>query len=405
MYQMKDAFEHDLKVPCSVLGDGQFGSMDDDGHRSIKRMSVGMVQTLMSRLEQSTIEKQFERLFESKSKANDKVIAAQRKAGVSKTVLANLIDKHSKQMTAAAKPMMAEATKRHREQVAIREQTIRLLAIFEFVILEEAHESSGNSFFEVLRHCKNANYRLALTGTPFMKDDEEANMRLMASSGPIAIKVSEKLLIDRGILATPIFKIVDLKTSPPKLHRSSPWDAAYRIGIVDNVERNLHIADEVVRASSYGLSSMVLTQHKRHGDILLDLFEAKGLRAEYIQGADDQTERKKALYKLATNQIDVLIGTTILDVGVDVPAVGLIVLAGGGKAEVALRQRIGRGLRCKKRGPNIAFVIDFNDPFNNHTKNHANQRKQIITDTEGFGENIVPRDFDFRALGFERKVA
>ncbi|MBH8434009.1 hypothetical protein I8Q59_09430, partial [Acinetobacter baumannii] len=43
----------------------------------------------------------------------------------------------------------------------------------------------------------------------------------------------------------------------------------------------------------------------------------------------------------------------LLDGGVDVPAVGLIILAGGGKAEVALRQRIGRGLRAKKFGPNV----------------------------------------------------
>ncbi|WP_280141036.1 hypothetical protein [Methylobacterium sp. UNC378MF] len=33
-------------------------------------------------------------------------------------------------------------------------------------------------------------------------------------------------------------------------------------------------------------------------------------------------------------------------------------LAGGGKAEVALRQRIGRGARRKKTGANIFFVSD-----------------------------------------------
>ncbi|MFX5809068.1 helicase-related protein, partial [Acinetobacter baumannii] len=79
---------------------------------------------------------------------------------------------------------------------------------------------------------------------------------------------------------------------------------------------------------------------------------------------DDQGERKSALTELANKDIDVLIGTTILDVGVDVPAVGLIILAGGGKAEVALRQRIGRGLRAKKFGPNVAFIVDFTDQHN-----------------------------------------
>lgn len=99
-----------------------------------------------------------------------------------------------------------------------------------------------------------------------------------------------------------------------------------------------------------------------------------------------------------------LIGTTILDVGVDVPAVGMIVLAGGGKAEVALRQRIGRGLRAKKSGPNVALIVDFDDPHNNYIKSHAAQRLSIIKETEGFGENVVLGDFDFEALGLLNKA-
>lgn len=230
-------------------------------------------------------------------------------------------------------------------------------------------------------------------------------MRLMASSGPIAIKVTEKMLIDRGILATPKFKIANLKNKPDKLLRGTSWQAAYRLGIVNNEERNQVAVIEAVRAARYGLSSMILIQQKKHGEILRDMLTARGLRVEFIQGENDQEERATALNKLAKNEIDVLIGTTILDVGVDVPAVGMIILMGGGKAEVALRQRIGRGLRAKKSGPNVALIIDFDDPFNSHTKAHAMQRYSIIKETEGFGENIITGDFDYVALGFEKRVA
>ena len=376
MYQMKEAFERDLGVPCSVLGDGQFGFTDEYGNSYIKKMSVGMVQTLTSRLEETTIEKEFEKLYDAALKKKEKF-----------------------------KPEAAKriAEKKVVERQKIRQQTINLLNKFEFVILEEAHEASGNSYYEILRHCKNAHYRLALTGTPFMKDDEESNMRLMASSGPIAIKVSEKMLIDRGILAKPYFKFVELTKRPPKLLRGTSWQPAYRIGIVDNVERNEAICNEVARAREYGLTSMVLIQQKRHGDILMEMFAKRGLRVKFIQGEDDQVNRKRALQKLGNGDIDVLIGTTILDVGVDVPAVGLIVLAGGGKAEVALRQRIGRGLRAKKTGPNCAFIVDFMDQFNHYTSAHAQQRQSIIRDTEGFGENIVSGDFDYESLGFTKK--
>ncbi|MEZ6841330.1 DEAD/DEAH box helicase family protein [Acinetobacter baumannii] len=48
MYQMKDAFEKDMGIPCSVFGDGQFGNVNAQGQTTIKMMSVGTVQTFMS---------------------------------------------------------------------------------------------------------------------------------------------------------------------------------------------------------------------------------------------------------------------------------------------------------------------------------------------------------------------
>jgi superfamily II DNA or RNA helicase len=348
MYQMKEAFERD-GAECSVLGDGQFGHVNIAGQSCVKRMCVGMVQTLMSRLKE---------------------------------------------------PGPRDTPEARTRQAALRQQTLHLLEKFEFVILEEAHEASANSYYEILRHCRNARYRLALTATPFMRDSEEANMRLMAVSGPVALRVPEKLLIERGILARPYFKFVCLRTPPPGLSRHAKWQTGYQKGIVENGERNRIIIEEVARAVRHGLTAMVLVQRIEHGKTLYRMLRGRDLTVDYIKGDDEQAERRDALARLADGRLNVLIGTTILDVGVDVPAVGLIVLAGGGKAEVALRQRIGRGLRAKKRGPNVALVVDFDDPFNTYTKSHAASRRAIIAETEGFGENIVLADFDYAALGF-----
>lgn len=357
LHQMKESFETDLGIEVSVLGDGQFGHTKtlEDGRKQqvIKQMTVGMVQTLISRLQAPDVRED-----------REKQLAQQR----------------------------------------IREQTIALLGKFELVILEEAHEASGNSYYEILKHCNNAYYRLALTATPFMKDDQESNMRLMACSGPIGIRVTEKTLIDRGILATPYFKYADPGPAPKKLYRGTKWQSAYKIGIVENEARNEKIIFECQRAQRHGLSTMVLVQQTKHGQTLLAQLEAVGVAAQYIRGESSQAERSAAIDRLKRGEIAVLIGSTILDVGVDVPAVGMIILAGGGKAEVALRQRIGRGLRAKKHGANIAFIVDFNDRGNDHLKSHAQQRRYIVETTEGFGENIV-NDFDFSLLHSTKKAA
>lgn len=409
MYQMKDTFEKDLGVQCSVIGDGSFGEVNEKGQLSIRKMTVGMVQTLAQRLEKTSVEAEFQTLYNTLVKKQEKATTALRKqlvdAGLTapqiKARVAKLAIEQEMETTTLAPQMKVKAEQKFKEKEIKRLQTVKLLECFEFVILEEAHEASGNSYYEILRHCKNAFYRLALTGTPFMRDSQESNMRLMACAGDIGIRVTEKMLIDRGILAKPYFKTVELKIKPPKMHIATQWQAAYRLGIVENEERNKSIVKEALKAKIYGLTTMVLVQHTNHGEKLMKLMRLAGIKADYIRGENDQAERKAALKRLESGEIDVLIGTNILDVGVDVPAVGVIILAGGGKAEIALRQRIGRGLRFKKVGPNVALVVDFSDHFNKTLKEHALQRQEIIKQTPGFVEGIVDQ-FNYEGLGFKR---
>ena len=420
MYQMRDHFE-EAGFTAGVLGDGEWAPR--------KGVNVGMVQTLMARLENLTEDLAIERYL-----ANQKMLEQRRvdelEESITRIFLERALPTRKKpkigdlsrgQRTQLEKEIKDRAikltnqlvrerptdeemartiTERVERQAVIREKTIQLLSYFEFVIGEEAHEAGSNGYYEITRHCKNAFYRLALTATPFMRPDAEANMRLMACFGPIGIQISEKLLIDRGILATPYFKYVTT-ARPQHLFRSTGWQRAYRLGIVENAHMNGHIVFEAKRAARYGLTSMVLVQREKHGKALEAAMKAAGVQARFIFGKHEQTERKVALDSLKAGRIDVLIGTTILDVGVDVPAVGMIILAGGGKAEVGLRQRVGRGLRAKKSGPNVAFIVDFTGDHNRYLREHAKTRRAIVESTPGFAENILPagKDFDFKGLG------
>lgn len=281
-----------------------------------------------------------------------------------------------------------------------RDQALNFLHDVEFVIGEEAHEAGGESYFSVLKHCRRAAYRLALTATPLMRDGE-SNARLIGMFGPIRLDVSEELLIQRGILATPRFKIVDIE-APPSLKRGSAWQKAEQVGIVENHLRNRMICAEAIRANRFGLGVMVLVKRKAHGELLKQILKRAGTRVDYIFGDSNKGKREKCLKALGSGELQVLIGSTILDVGVDVPAVGMVILAGGGKAEVATRQRIGRGLRAKKSGPNVCYILDFNDRGNKHLLGHSRTRRAIIDQTPGFSENLLSKgcDFDFIGDGF-----
>lgn len=362
LYQMKDQLD-EINLNSGIIGDSQM--------KLVRGINLGMVKTLVQALETPSFDEEVratvKSLFKSGKKDPDKY---------------NDEDIHK-----IAQEKFDKKTRR-------REAIIKFLSMVEVVIGEEAHEAGGASYYEILKHCKNASIRVALTATPFMRSSAEDNMRLMAAFGPVLIDISEKLLIDRGILAKPYFKFANVEPHE-KLRKSSPYERALKFGYTENPNMHAEIVKDCKMAASFKLPSLLLVARKNHGSLLLKVLKSNGLRFEFLRGEDDMDNRTAQIQKLVTGELDGIIGTTILDVGVDVPAVGFVGLCGGGKAEVALRQRCGRGLRAKKSGPNIAFIADYSSNLNTYLRDHQNARKRIIQKTPGFVEGILPEGQDF----------
>lgn len=363
LYQMKDQLD-EIGLNTGIIGDGEF--------KVVRGANMGMVQTLVAALEEPDLEAEH------------------------RAVVKSIHRSKNKDSTLPYEEVRKLAQARFDEKVKKRNRVLKVLELVEVVIGEEAHEAGGNSYFEILKHCKNATIRVALTATPFMRDSAEDNMRLMAAFGPVLIKISEELLIDRGILAKPIFKFVNSK--PHKtLHRTTPWERAYEFGYKQNPFMLEDALGDALSAKGVDLPVMTLIRLKEHGALVEKAYNDAGVRAIFLKGENDNSERKRVLQMLGSGDLDCVIGTTILDVGVDVPAVGLVQLLGGGKAEVSMRQRVGRGLRAKKGIPNFAFIADYSCNMNIKLHEHARQRRTIVEQTPGFVEGILPegRDFDW----------
>ncbi|NKX37349.1 DEAD/DEAH box helicase family protein [Rhodobacteraceae bacterium R_SAG4] len=370
LYQMDDQLKA-LAEETGIIGDGQMSF--------VRSVNLGMVQTLVAALQETSVDAERRALVKSLHGSK------KREAEAAKAT--------HEQLTVAATESYERKTKR-------RNAIIRFLSMVEVVIGEEAHEAGGNSYYEILRHCTKAHIRVALTATPFMRSSAEDNMRLMAAFGPVLIDIPEKLLIDRGILAKPYFRFRNALPSN-NLHRTSPFERAYKLGYIENDNLMRDMLADALKAKRYNLPTLTLVLRKAHGERIKEVYEANGLRTVFLRGENDQAERKRYLSMLVKGEIDVIIGTTILDVGVDCPAVGLVQLGGGGKAEVALRQRIGRGLRAKKIGPNIAFIADYSCNSNHTLWEHAKQRENIVRLTPGFVEGMIEEDEDFPWYKFE----
>lgn len=276
----------------------------------------------------------------------------------------------------------------------IGEATRAYLQNVEFIIGEEVHEISDNSYYDIIKNSPNAYYKLGLTATPFMYKNTEANMRLLGAFGPVGMEVSEKLLIGRGINAKPYFKFATYE-KPPRLKYGSGYLKAVHEGISQCEERNRVVVEYACKAAKRKLPTLILIQRKEHGRILKSNLKDAGLKAEFIFGETDSHERRATLTKLKEGKLDVLIGSKIFDVGIDCPAIGLLINAGGGKAEVSYRQRIGRALRAKTKGPNVAFILDFNDSHNRYLQEHYEERLKIVRGTAGYAEGLLTAGQDF----------
>lgn len=244
------------------------------------------------------------------------------------------------------------------------------------VIFDECHHLPSKTAQQVMFAIP-APMRFGFSGTP-LSYTALPDLVLMGATGPVRVEVTNQDLISEGISATPIVYIhtmVDEETEDDDYHE------AYEGCIVQSNVRNHTIAEEVIRIHSR--STLILVERLKHGKVLRDLIPD----SIFVTGSHSMEERTEALNSLRRGEGSVVIATPIFDEGVDVPAVDLLVLAGGGKGHKKLLQRLGRGMR-QKEGSNVLKVIDFWDDTNKHLLSHSESRHAIYED-EGFEVVVI----------------
>ncbi len=92
-----------------------------------------------------------------------------------------------------------------------------------------------------------------------------------------------------------------------------------------------------------------------------------------------------------SGKIDLIIVTNIWSEGVDIPEIGALILAGGGKARHKAIQRIGRGLRVVP-GKEYLAVVDFLDTHSEkYLLSHSRQRLRAVQDAGFRQETLTPK--------------
>ncbi len=251
------------------------------------------------------------------------------------------------------------------------------------LLVDECHILSGKGYAETLREAT-ALVRVGVSATPWSKQREETHrMDVEQALGPIRYSLGPAALVERGVLAPvtyqqcvlpvpPYVGIWETKTLPYRADwRDHPTagrlkaPSAYDACVVHNPQRDAIIAAWVAADPA---PTLVLVTSIAHGERL-----AKQLRCQFVHGGTDTETRKRVLQRLGSGELTRLVASTIFDVGVDLPAVRRLVLAGGGKSDLRVLQRIGRGMR--RTGPDDALaVLDFREVGHPTLERHAKFR-------------------------------
>ncbi len=257
------------------------------------------------------------------------------------------------------------------------EETEEWLQQFDAIHLDECHRGAAETWWPIVNACP-AYWRFGYSATPF-KSDKATELKLVGATGEVVYEFKAADAIEAKWLTKPVVTIVKSKFSSVDYEYGKYTDA-YRDGIVEHFNRNMLIADiAYATASEWQVPTLILVQWLDQGSMIRHALQQNGLRVEFISGHATTAHRKKSLKALGDGSANCLISTTIFDEGIDVPEIGALILAGGGKAEHRVVQRIGRGLRVVP-GKEYLAVFDFYDSHSKFLRRHSDQRLSAVKD-------------------------
>jgi len=251
---------------------------------------------------------------------------------------------------------------------------------YDTVISDEDHHIPAETFQEVVERC-NAKWRYGLSATPKREDGRE--MMIWAQVGTIVAEVTVKDLVDQGYLARPRFVTLKYEGKPV----GKTFSEEYR-ELVKMETRNDAIIKIVEEKAKEGYKIYVDVKRIKHGKKIAEELNKRGTKAIFISGASSTKVRQETLKTFEEDGF-VLVSTLIKE-GVDLPAMSMIVLAGGGKSGTVVIQTIGRALRPKPI-INEALIVDLMDK-GYYTRKHFNERSAVKE--EYYGDLYMPEEVE-----------
>lgn len=253
---------------------------------------------------------------------------------------------------------------------------LKMLKLAKVHIFDESHVCTTSTITAIFKAIDPVRI-YGLSGTPFRSDGSDLLINGMLGEQIINVSASE--LIAKGVLAKPFIKFYIVPKYPVS---GKNYHTVYKDYIVENPMRNKLILDNTKKLLELGYAPLVLFRTIAHGRILSELFTDAQLKFEMLYGNDKLEKRLEVIEKFNAGDIDIILASSIFELGVDIPKVSALVNGSGMKSYIKTLQKVGRIIRPFP-GKQFAAVVDFYDQAR-YLKEHSKKRYQIYKSEDGF---------------------
>ena len=233
----------------------------------------------------------------------------------------------------------------------------------ELLIVDEAHHSLAETYFACISKFRDTPFMklMGLSATPGTTDIETTNKLVeLYSADKITIRNENwkhigdpiEYLQNLGYLARLKTQLLETGITTAEYNEDSVLT-----NLAANSNRNKKIIEQIQLADSNNEATIVFACTLDHVYALLILCRAYDIKAKYIIGDIDQSDRIGILDEFKRKEYNILINLDILSTGIDLPNIQKVIIARPISSPNLLSQILGRALRGPKNGGNSENTI------------------------------------------------
>lgn len=286
---------------------------------------------------------------------------------------------------------------------------------------DEGHHMKSESWRSPTKKMKNVEYSIVVSASAIdqtrinctdIKKFTYEEILIMGSSGRLVYNVNADSLIDRGSLAEPVL-IVLRNPADEKIENYKKnflnWSIVSKVRLQSENRTNLIVSTAEFFHNKNRKSLILVHTREWAHRIMIKLYDlglsdyarcsfGGGLFEKY-NGYEFVRDDSNVMDRFGSGEFSILIGTSHLYEGIDIPNLDVLILAYGGKAERLQLQGVGRVLRKTKSG-NKAYIVDFTDSEDVVLSAQSNKRMQRYKDIIGINDYDIFYDMNIKDLEF-----